>query len=158
MQTEQRRTFIAAALVGACAPVWAHHGWSSFDDTRPIYLEGKATLVKWQNPHCELMLDLPANLVLPSDLAQRQLPAQVATVDGRGLLAKAVLPKRPDRRWEVELAPIARVQAWNIPEVKVGDSFAVLGYTFKDEKGKPILRAEYVWVQGKAYGLRSGPA
>ncbi|WP_306307096.1 DUF6152 family protein [Hydrogenophaga palleronii] len=52
----------------------AHHGWSSFDQTRPIYLEGRASNVRWRNPHAELVLELPDNLVLPPDLAQRPLP------------------------------------------------------------------------------------
>lgn len=26
----------------------AHHGWSSFDETKPIYLEGVVKNVKWQ--------------------------------------------------------------------------------------------------------------
>ena len=33
-----------------------------------------------------------------------------------------------------------------------------LGFTFKDEKGDAVLRAEYLFVDGKAYGLRSSPA
>ena len=36
----QRRTFIAAALAAPLA-ARAHHGWSSFDQARPIYLEGR---------------------------------------------------------------------------------------------------------------------
>jgi hypothetical protein len=34
----------------------------------------------------------------------------------------------------------------------------VLGFTFKDEKGDAVLRAEYLFVGGRVYGLRSGPA
>jgi hypothetical protein len=40
-----RRTFVAAAPALLALPAWAHHGWSSFDQNRPIYLEGKATKV-----------------------------------------------------------------------------------------------------------------
>jgi hypothetical protein len=42
--------------------------------------------------------------------------------------------------------------------IQVGATVDVLGYTFKDEKGEAVLRAEYVYVDGKAYGLRSSPA
>jgi len=34
----------------------------------------------------------------------------------------------------------------------------VLGYTTSGEKGDPVLRAEYLFVGGRAYGLRSSPA
>ena len=150
---------ISAALstAGINLPVFAHHGWSSFDQDRPIYLEGKVVKSVWQNPHVELMIELLAALKLPADLTQRTLPAQTAPVEGKALLAKAVLPTRQDRRWEIELAPLSRVQAWNVAEIKPGDSIAVLGFTFSGEKGAAILRAEYLFAAGKIYGLRSSP-
>jgi hypothetical protein len=49
----QRRIFIALPL-SLSLPAWAHHGWSSFDQARPIYLEGKVAQVAWRNPHVEL--------------------------------------------------------------------------------------------------------
>ena len=152
------KTSGALSIAGICMPALAHHGWSSFDQERPIYLEGKVVKSVWQNPHVELLIDLPVALRLPADLIQRTLPAQAAPVDGKGLLAKAVLPTRQDRRWEIELAPLSRVQAWNVAEIKPGDSVAVLGFTFTGEKGAAILRAEYLFVAGKTYGLRSSPA
>lgn len=149
---------VALSAAGVYLPASAHHGWSSFDQDRPIYLEGKVTKSVWQNPHVELLIELPAALKLPVDLAQRALPAQTAPVDGKGLLAKAVVPTRQDKRWEIELAPLSRVQAWNVAEIKPGDNVAVLGFTFTGEKGAAILRAEYLFVSGKTYGLRSSPA
>jgi hypothetical protein len=137
---------------------YAHHGWSSFDLDRPIYLEGKASKVKWQNAHTELTLELPASLQLPADLATRSIPAQTAPVDAPALLKKAVLPKRTDKAWEIELAPLFRMNAWKIPEIKDGQSLALLGFTFKDEKGSAIARAEFLWLDGKTYALRSSPA
>lgn len=136
----------------------AHHGWSSFDQDRPLYIEGRVVKSRWQNPHAELHLELAADLRLPADLAQRPLPAQTAPVDGKALLAKTVLPTRKDRRWEVELAPLTRMDAWKVAEIKTGATVAVVGFTFKGEKGDPVLRAEYLFVGGKVYGLRSSPA
>ncbi len=154
----QRRIFIALPLC-ASLPAWAHHGWSSFDQARPIYLEGKVAQVAWRNPHVELSLVLPdQGLKLPADLATRSLPAQAAPVDGPGLLKAAQLPTRTDRRWEIELAPLSRMQAWGVPEIKAGDTLAMLGFTFAGEKGQPILRVEYLFAAGKVYGLRSSPA
>ncbi|HBH38294.1 MAG TPA: hypothetical protein DDX06_07915 [Curvibacter sp.] len=155
----QRRTVMGLALLPALLPLaHAHHGWSSFDQDRPIYLQGRVQSVRWQNPHAELVLEVPPGLGLPADLAQRPLPAQSAPVDGKALLAKAQLPRRQDRRWEIELAPLSRMQAWNVTPLKVGDEIAVLGFTFQDEKGAAILRAEYLFVGSQVYGLRSSPA
>jgi hypothetical protein len=153
----QRRHFLATSSALLALPAWAHHGWSSFDQNRPIYLEGRARKVVWRNPHVEFELELPADLKLPADLARRPVPAQSAPVDGPKLLAAAQLPKRRDKVWEIELAPLTRMEAWQVAEIKPGTELSVLGFTFNDEKGEPVLRAEYLWVGGKAYGLRSSP-
>lgn len=147
----------ALSLAGLCLPALAHHGWSSFDQDRPIYLEGKVIKSVWQNPHAELQIELPAALRLPADLSQRMFPAQAAPVDGKVLLTKAVIPTRQDKRWEIELAPLSRMQAWNVAEIKPGDNIAALGFTFMGEKGAAILRVEYLFVAGKTYALRSSP-
>jgi hypothetical protein len=153
---DRRFVLTAAALVPLAAR--AHHGWSSFDLSRPIYLEGRAVNVAWRNPHAELDLDVAADLKLPPDLAQRTAPAQAANVDGAGLLKAAQLPKRKDKRWHIELAPLSRMDAWKVAEIKNGDPLSMLGFTFAGEKGEPVLRAEYLWVGAKAYALRSSPA
>jgi hypothetical protein len=154
----QRRALIALGAAALALPkAFAHHGWSSFDQGRPIYLEGKVVKVAWRNPHAELEIELPAELKLPADLAQRPVPTQSASVDGARLLASAVLPTRRDKRWEIELAPLTRLAAWNVPEIKPGDAISVLGFTFAGEKGDPVLRAEYLFAGGKAFGLRSSP-
>lgn len=154
----QRRLVLAAPL-GLALPAWAHHGWSSFDQGRPLYLAGRAAQVAWRNPHVELQLELPSEgLKLPPDLASRSLPAQQAPVDGPALLKAAQLPTRGDRRWTIELAPLPRMQAWGVPEIKSGDSLALLGFTFSGEKGEAVMRVEYLFLAGKTYGLRSAPA
>ncbi|MGA8515948.1 MAG: DUF6152 family protein [Burkholderiaceae bacterium] len=157
-----RRPFILTSLalpaVGLSGTAQAHHGWSSFDQDRPIYLEGKVVKATWQNPHTELDIEISSGLKIPTDLPRRSLPAQTAPVDGKALLAKAVLPKRKDTKWEIELAPLTRMQAWNVPEIKPGAQVAVLGFTFTEEKGDAVLRVEYLWLDGKTYALRSSPA
>jgi hypothetical protein len=155
----KRRTALSLALLPGLLPLArAHHGWSSFDQERPLYLAGRVHSVRWQNPHAELVLALSSPLVLPADLAQRTPPAQTAPIDGKALLARAQLPRRKDSRWEIELAPLTRMQAWNVTPLKVGDAMGVLGFTFHDEKGEAILRAEYLFVGARTYGLRSSPA
>ena len=158
----QRRQMIQVggwlACGGVIAPAWAHHGWSSFDQNRPIYLEGQAVEVAWRNPHAELVLEVPEGMGVPSDLAARPVPAQTAGIDGAVLLARAVAPTRRDRRWEIELAPMFRLGLWQVPEIRVGQTVALVGFTFKEEKGDPVLRGEYLFLNGKTYGLRSSPA
>ena len=155
----QRRHFIAAGA----ALVWtrnasSHHGWSSFDQERPIFIEGEATSVAWRNPHAELKLRVAADLKLPADLAQRRLPGQSASVDAGRILANARLPTRKVAEWEIELAPLSRMEAWKVAEIKPGQRIGVIGYTFAGERGDPVLRAEYLFVGTQAYGLRSSPA
>jgi hypothetical protein len=154
-----RRVFVLAApALLSTRPVQAHHGWGSFDQDRPLYLEGVVSNVRWRNPHVELAITLPAELRLPADLRARAVPAQTAPVEGQALLARASLPARRDRQWEVELAPLTRMQAWKIEPLVNGQRIAVVGFTFKDEQGAAILRAEYLFVGAAIYGLRSSPA
>ena len=159
----KRRRFVAVTATAASLPLaaplaWAHHGWSSFDQDRPLYLEGKVLRSRWQNPHAELVIEVRPGLALPADLATRKLPAQSAPVDGQALMAKAGLPRRTDREWELELAPLTRMEAWKVAEIKPGTSVSVVGFAAKDEKGEAVMRVEYLFVDGKAYGLRSSPA
>ena len=158
----QRRDVLRATLIlpagGWAGVASAHHGWSSFEQDRPLYLDGRVIKAVWRNPHAELELELSAALRLPAGLAQRVLPAQSAPVDGKALLAKTVLLTRTDKRWEIELAPLTRLQAWNLAEIKPGTNLSVVGFAFTGEKGEAVLRAEYLFVDGKAYGLRSSPS
>lgn len=153
-----RRLALGSLALLALPHARAHHGWSSFDQKRPLWLEGRAAKVAWRNPHAELELELVADPKLPADLAGRSVPPQSAPVDGPALLKAATLPTRKDRRWTIELAPISRMEAWKVPEIKVGDSVGVLGFTFTGEKGDAVLRVEYLFLGGRVYGLRSSPA
>lgn len=156
----KRRHFVLLASTGITLvrPAWAHHGWGSFDQDRPLYLEGKVVQSRWQNPHVELDIEVPANLKVPADLRQRPIPAQSAPVDGAGLLAKTTVPRRSDRKWELELAPLTRMQSWRVPEIKAGDMVSAVGFASKDEAGEPVMRVEFLYVGNNAYGLRSSPA
>lgn len=42
---------VAAALVAIPAAAVAHHGWSSYDETKPITVAGQLQSVVWGNPH-----------------------------------------------------------------------------------------------------------
>ncbi|RZL86377.1 MAG: hypothetical protein EOP82_30115 [Variovorax sp.] len=156
---KRRRIVIAAvSLPFASQLAWAHHGWSSFDQEHPLYLEGKVVRTRWQNPHAELVIEVASGLKVPADLAKRPLPAQSAPVDGPGLVGKAAVPRRVEREWELELAPLTRMEAWKVAEVKPGAMVSAVGFGLKDEKGEAVMRVEYLFVDGKTYGLRSSPA
>ena len=156
----QRRHLLAFAAAGLLPPLVAraHHGWSGFDQDRPLYLEGQADSVVWKNPHAELMLRLTPGLALPADLPRRAVPAQSASIDSARILSAARLPTRKDPVWEIELAPLTRMEAWKVAEIKPGQQIALIGYTFPGEKGEAVVRVEYLFADGKAYGLRSSPA
>jgi len=145
--------FAAALLV---APATAHHGWSSFDQDRPLYLSGTLTQVKWQNPHAEIMLRVDVTQ-MPERLASRALPAQQQSVDAAGILKKVQFPSNAGGTWEVELAPLSRMQAWGLSQpLKVGERVEVIGYRLADDN-KRVLRVEYLFVGDKAYAFRSAP-
>ena len=41
----------AATLALAALPAAAHHGWSSYDETKPVTLTASFTELSWGNPH-----------------------------------------------------------------------------------------------------------
>lgn len=151
-----RTTFslLSAFIVTAA---FAHHGWSSFDETKPIYLEGVVKSVKWQNPHAEVVLEVN-RADPPAALTRFAIPKQSANVDAVAVLGAARAPTRKDKAWEIEFAPITRMDAWKVSPIKVGEKIAVVGYTFKDEKGEATLRVEFLIGNGKVTPLRSSPA
>ena len=157
----QRRHFfpVLAALVSVplSQRLFAHHGWSSFDETRPLYIAGTVKSLKWQNPHAEIVIAVAKDAALPADLAKRSAPAQTASVDSAKILAAATLPKKRGD-WTIELSPMTRIEAWKVPTPKVGDTVAAIAYGFKDEKSEACARVEYLIIGDKFYGLRSLPA
>lgn len=154
----KRRYFLnLAAGVLLAAPVLAHHGWSSFDQDKPLYLSGTLTQVRWQNPHAEAMLRVDATK-LPEGFATRTLPAQQLSVDAAGILKKASVPANAAGVWEIEFAPLSRMQQWGLSQPpKVGDRIEVIGYGLA-EGNKRVLRVEYLFLDGKAFAFRSSPA
>ena len=150
------RLLLVSVLTFFGNTVSAHHGWSSFDETKPIYLEGVVKSVKWQNPHAEFMLEVNG-AAPPAALTRFAVPKQSANVDAVMILGAAKAPTRKDKVWEIELAPITRMDSWKVAPVKVGEKISVVGYTFKDDKGEAVLRVEFLIGNGKVTPLRSSP-
>lgn len=42
---------VATATIVIAGPVAAHHGWSSYDESKPITVTGSFATVSWGNPH-----------------------------------------------------------------------------------------------------------
>jgi hypothetical protein len=151
-----RRSILVAALAAASLPALAHHGWSSFNQDQPLYIAGRLTSVQWRNPHAEAVVTVGTDLKLPADLAQRKMPSQSQNVDAAAILGRAQLPTAAAGDWEVEFAPLSRMEAWKVAPLKAGDQVELIGYA--GVAGKPkLMRVEYLIINGRAYGLRSSP-
>jgi hypothetical protein len=75
---------LALAVVIALAPLVAaaHHGWSSYDSTRPLSLEGTIREAGYEHPHGYVKLETPDKtwlvvLAPPSRMENRGLPREM---------------------------------------------------------------------------------
>ena len=48
---------MAASLLTAPRPMFAHHGTAGYDMTKTITLTGTVTEFDWSNPHCVIYMD-----------------------------------------------------------------------------------------------------
>ena len=48
----------AVGLLFICVPVFAHHGGSEYDTQNLLTLKGTVTEFLWENPHCQVFLDV----------------------------------------------------------------------------------------------------
>lgn len=81
----KRYAIIPALLVAA--PVAAHHGWSSYDEAKPLTVSGTFTKVSWSNPHGTAAMtwnSQPWTIVL----------APTQRMDMRGLTEAMIAPGR----------------------------------------------------------------
>ena len=60
-------------------------------------------------------------------------------------------------RTGIELAPLTRMRAWGVEPIGEGETIELVGYTLADGS-EPVLRAEWLFRDGKVYGMRSSPA
>ena len=105
------------------------------------------------------IIEVTADVAVPADLATRPLPKQSQNVDAAAIAAKARIPPAPAGQWQIEFAPLTRMQAWGMGAgPKVGDRIEVIGYTGPEVAGGRLMRVEYVFHQGRVAGLRSSPA
>jgi hypothetical protein len=74
-----KKLILAATL---CAlPAFAHHGWSEYDQDKPLTLTGKVTQSGYEHPHGFITLETPGKswvviLAPPSRMQARGLPKE----------------------------------------------------------------------------------
>lgn len=104
---------LGAAVLAIAAPVAAHHGWSSYDETKPLTVSGSFTEVSWGNPHGAGKIrwrGQPWDIVL----------APTSRMEARGLTEAMVAPGQ-----KVTLVGYARrdgTREMRIERVTVGDT------------------------------------
>lgn len=52
------RFALLVTFLGVCAPMFAHHGNSQYDEKHPVTVTGTVTEFVWQNPHCQIYIDV----------------------------------------------------------------------------------------------------
>jgi hypothetical protein len=67
---------LLASLALFAAPALAHHGWSEYDNSKPVKLSGTVTEISYAYPHATIKLDVAgkkwlAVLAPPSRLSSR---------------------------------------------------------------------------------------
>ena len=72
--------WLALAVVGLPALALAHHGWSSYETTKPMTLTGTISQAGYEHPHGFVRLDTPGKtwvvvLAPPSRMENRGLPS-----------------------------------------------------------------------------------
>jgi hypothetical protein len=125
--------------------VSAHHGWSYFDTSRPFYLSGTITEVRWQNPHVEIVLEIPDGVSIPEGFTEREFPQPLLELGLQEELANLALPENTSGSWTLVLAPISRLTRWGMPEApQVGETLEAVGFLSCDEPNvmRPQLTVE----------------
>ena len=81
------RILLAGAVATAPVALLAHHGWSSYDDTKVLTVKAPLTAVTWGNPHGTAKVSWQKrtwNVVL----------APVSRMEARGLTPQMLAPKK----------------------------------------------------------------
>lgn len=109
-----RTSVVAAAALAAAVPAvaLAHHGWSSYDESKPITLTGPLHDVSWSNPHASAKMHWNGkhwDVVL----------APIARMEARGLAADEI-----SKGQRVTITGYARrdgAAEMRLERIKVGD-------------------------------------
>ncbi|SPA43461.1 Conserved Hypothetical protein, putative exported protein [Cupriavidus taiwanensis] len=69
------------ALAMAAVPALAHHGWSTYDETKPMTLTGKIVESHYENPHAHIRIDAGGKRWLAVLAPVSRMEARGATSD-----------------------------------------------------------------------------
>lgn len=99
------RRGLAALLLAtlAAAPAYAHHGWSSYDDSKPVTLTGKLVEVNYQNPHATVRIDANGKRWLAVLAPISRMQARGATADKVAVGKQVTLVGYPSKEHDDEL-------------------------------------------------------
>lgn len=149
-------------LVSGAGRSWAHHGWGEFDTTRPLYVAGDVTSVRWANPHPEVRVRVEAGRAVPDDLASLPIPRELEEIGGREVL-RATRAYDGDRSELVlVLAPTNRLEAWGMPdELRTGERLQLVGYLNRNDqtelRPELLIRADGTTIRQRSVALPQPP-
>jgi hypothetical protein len=78
----------AIAAVLLAAPAAAHHGWSSYDEAKPLTVSGTFKTVSWGNPH-------GAGTLVRGGKTWAIVLAPTPRMEARGLTQAMIAPGKP---------------------------------------------------------------
>jgi hypothetical protein len=106
---------VAALLLVAAGPVFAHHSFTMFDMTKKITLVGTVTTFEWTNPHSYIEIDVPE--------------------DQGGANPGAV------KHWSIEMGSpsILQQSGWKFSSLKKGDKTTLIISPLKNGKAGGFL-------------------
>ena len=64
-----RTITICAALAAATGAAWAHHGWGSYTESKPVTVAGAIMTMKFDNPHANVLDQAFLNAQITHDAA-----------------------------------------------------------------------------------------
>lgn len=75
------KTLVACFLLAVALPAAAHHGWSEYEQDKPLTLSGKVVSTGYEHPHGYIRLETPGKtwivvLAPPSRMQARGLPPE----------------------------------------------------------------------------------
>ncbi|MGG3571994.1 DUF6152 family protein [Bacillus gobiensis] len=135
--------------------VQAHHGWSYFDTSQPLYFSGTVVEVNWKNPHPELIIRVPDKLTLPENIKEIDVPPELEELNFQNTLENLKVLPSPGGNWTLILAPTTRLNEWGMPEApQTGEEIAVFGYISCDSQ-KEVRPELVVFDENRSVRQRS---
>ncbi|MBB2974268.1 DUF6152 family protein [Mesorhizobium sp. RMAD-H1] len=141
---------VMGTLLSPAAPGLAHHGYSRFDGSKPMYFEGEIRSVYWGQPHVEFVLRSTGSRP-PHDLSAREIP--------EGGAVPAGLRSGPTGDWEILASTIGRLERRGArqSDFRPGARIQVVAYPSCDEPNH--ARAELLSLEdGRLYWIRDAQA